>query len=231
MGSITEVDYLAQSRSRYTQQFKNKPIFDAHLKIFITEVLELQEMLQDLIGLRGLETATGTQLDVIGAIIGQPRVLINFTLFPFFGTYEEASALSFGDLAAPSVGGVMRSLSESIGTDYKIDDDTYRFILRARIAANISDTTPQGVINAVNYITGRTDSSLEEIGNANIRIIHYAILTPLQEYFLRGMSSIGSIVPLPIGVFWANIDKNADKLLVESGALMIEESGDPILGE
>ena len=200
MPSIVEVDYLSQARSRYTQQFKNKPIFDAHIKIFITEITELQDMLQDLIGLRGLDTATGVQLDLIGSIVGQPRVLVDFTLFPFFGFYEDSTALGFSSLSAPTTGGVLKSLSEGNGEDFVVDDNTYRFILKARIVANISNTTPQGVIDAVNYIVGRTDSAIEEMGNAHLKITHYATLTPLQDYFLRGLSSVGSIIPLPICV-------------------------------
>ena len=105
MGSITEVDYLTQARSRYTQQFKNKPIFDAHINIFITEITEIQDMLQDLIGLRSLETAVGSQLDMIGAIVGQPRALVNFTLFPFFGFDGASQAQTFGSLYDAALGG------------------------------------------------------------------------------------------------------------------------------
>jgi hypothetical protein len=200
MGDITIVDYLAQARSRYTQQFKNKPIFDAHIKIVIDEILELQQVFQDLMGLRGLETATGVQLDIIGAIVGQPRVLVDFTLFPFFGFEGASGAETFGTLSDPSIGGLWKSLSDSNGTNFEVDDDTYRFILKARIVANISNTTPQGVIDAVNYIVGRHDSTIIEAGNAHLIIQHSASLTALQEYFLRGISSIGSIIPLPICV-------------------------------
>lgn len=231
MSSFTEVDYLSQARSRYTQQFKNKPIFDAHIKIFITEITELQNMLQDLIGLRSLETAVGSQLDLIGAIVGQPRVLVDFTLFPFFGFLEDSSALCFSSLADPTSGGILKSLSDSDGEDYEVDDETYRFILRARIVANISNTTPQGVIDAVNYIVGRTDSNVEEVGNAHLKITHYATLTPLQDYFLRGLSSVGSIIPLPICVSYSFIDKNATVLLAEDGSKILRESGSKILGE
>ncbi len=200
MGSITEVDYLTQARGRYTQQFKNKPIFDAHINIFITEITEIQDMLQDLIGLRSLETAVGSQLDMIGAIVGQPRVLVDFSLFPFFGFDGADQAQTFGSLYDAALGGTWKSISDSEGASFEVDDDTYRFIIKARIVANISNTTPQGVIDAVNYIVGRSDSSIEEMGNAHLKIIHYATLTELQEYFLRGLSSIGSIIPLPICV-------------------------------
>jgi hypothetical protein len=200
MSSIVEVDYLSQARSRYTQQFKNKPIFDAHINIFITEITEIQDMLQDLIGLRSLETAVGSQLDMIGAIVGQPRALVDFSLFPFFGFDGASQAQTFGSLYDAALGGTWKSISDSEGASFEVDDDTYRFIIKARIVANISNTTPQGVIDAVNYIVGRTDSSIVEMGNAHLKIKHHATLTTLQEYFLRGLSSIGSIIPLPICV-------------------------------
>ena len=157
-------------------------------------------MLQDLIGLRSLESAVGSQLDMIGAIVGQPRVLVDFSLFPFFGFDGASQAQTFGSLYDASLGGTWKSISDSEGASFEVDDDTYRFIIRARIVANISNTTPQGVIDSVNYIVGREDSNIVEMGNAHLKITHHATLTALQEYFLRGLSSIGSIIPLPICV-------------------------------
>lgn len=228
---FVETDYLTVARSRYTQQFKDKPVFDAYIKIVIQEIEELQAAFKDLKQLRDLDSAVGVQLDVIGDIVGQPRVLVDFTLFPFFGFLEDSSALGFSSLADPTSGGILKSLSDSDGEDYKVDDETYRFILRARIVANISNTTPQGVIDAVNYIVGRTDSNVEEVGNAHLKITHNATLTPLQDYFLRGLSSVGSIIPLPICVSYSFIDKNATVLLAEDGSKILTESGSKILGE
>ena len=228
---FVETDYLTVARSRYTQQFKDKPVFDAYVKIVMQEIAELQTAFKDLKQLRDLDNAVGVQLDVIGAIVGQPRVLVDFTLFPFFGFYEDNSALGFSSLADPTSGGILKSLSDSDGEDYEVDDETYRFILRARIVANISNTTPQGVIDAVNYIVGRTDSNVEEVGNAHLKITHYATLTPLQDYFLRGLSSVGSIIPLPICVSYSFIDENATVLLAEDGSKILTESGSKILEE
>ena len=97
---------------------------------------------------------------------------------------------------------LFRSVSQSRYhlQDYLLDDDEYRFTIRARIAANLSNTTPQGVLDAVNYILQRTDTEIDEVQPAHVVITYYGTLTPLQEYFLRGLSSIGSIIPLPICV-------------------------------
>ena len=197
---FVETDYLTVARSRYTQQFKDKPVFDAYIKIVIQEIEELQAAFKDLKQLRDLDSAVGVQLDVIGDIVGQPRVLVDYTLFPYFGFDTAPQAKTFGTTADVGIGGYFKSVSDVIGSPFEVDDDTYRFLIRARIAANISNTTPQGVMNALNFILETNDCLIEEVGNAHLVITHYVTLTPLQEYFLRGLSSIGSIIPIPICV-------------------------------
>ena len=197
---FVETDYLTVARSRYTQQFKDKPIFDAYVKIVMQEIAELQTAFKDLKQLRDLDSAVGVQLDVIGDIVGQPRVLVDFTLSPYFGFDTAPQAKTFGTTADVGIGGYFKSVSDANGSPFEVDDDTYRFLIRARIAANISNTTPQGVMNALNFILETNDCLIEEVGNAHLVITHYVTLTPLQEYFLRGLSSIGSIIPIPICV-------------------------------
>ena len=195
-------DLTAEARGRYTQQFEysTHPIFDNYITIVMDELQELQNLFKDLTQLRDLDNAVGAQLDIIGAIVNQPRLLVDFSLSPFFGFDGAANAQTFGTLANPSVGGVWKSVIDKEGQDYLLDDDEYRFTIRARIAANLSNTTPQGVLDAVNYILQRTDTEIDEVQPAHVVITYYGTLTPLQEYFLRGLSSIGSIIPLPICV-------------------------------
>lgn len=197
---FVETDYLELSRSRYTEQFKDKPVFDAYIKIFIDEITELRDVLKDIKTLRDIDTATGVQLDVIGEIVGQPRVLVDFTLFPYFGFEGSLEGQTFGTYYDSAIGGFWKSIADKEGEDFTVDDDTYRFLIRARIAANIANSTPQGVMDAVNFILGRTDTEIEETGDAHVTIKYGGTLTALQDYFLRGLSSIGSIIPLPICV-------------------------------
>jgi hypothetical protein len=195
-------DLTDEARSRYTQQFDytSHPLFDNYITIVMDELQDLQDLFKDLTQLRDLDNAVGAQLDLIGAIVGQPRLLVDYTLFPFFGFDGATNAETFGSIADPSLGGVWKSVSDKEGEDTLLGDDDYRFIIRARIAANISNTSPQGVMNAVNYILQRTDTEIEEVQPAHVIITYYGTLTTLQEYFLRGLSSIGSIIPLPICV-------------------------------
>ena len=89
--AFTEIDYLAEGRGRVTEQFKNKPVFDAFLKLVMDYLNELQTVYKDLMQLRSINTATGAQLDLIGNIVGQPRTLVNYDAFPYFG-FDGATA-------------------------------------------------------------------------------------------------------------------------------------------
>lgn len=200
LNAFEEVDYLAEGRGRYTQQFIDKPVFDAYLKIVLDTLNEVQSMFKDLQQLRSLDSATGEQLNVIGRLVGQDRTLVNYNAFPYFGFDGASAAETFGTLSDPTVGGVFRSRLQEEGSAATVDDDTYRFIIKARIIANSTRATPQAIIDGLNFITGNTTSRLVEQPNAHITLEIQNTLTDFQRYFLTGLSSQGSIVPIPIGV-------------------------------
>lgn len=52
------------------------------------------------------------------------------------------------------------------------DDDTYRILLKGKIATNISDGTPEKIISAYNILTSGSESHLIEIFPAQIAIIN-----------------------------------------------------------
>jgi hypothetical protein len=198
--AFTEVDYLSEGRGRYTEQFKDKPVFDAYLRLAFNALNELQDTFKDLMQLRSIDTATGVQLDLIGKLIGQPRSLVNYTAFPFFGFDGSSGAETFGTLSDASLGGLFRSKDQEEGGAAVVDDTTYRFLIKARIAANTSTATPEAVISGLNFITDNSNTTIVEQPDAHLQIEVENTLTDLQAYFLTGLSNEGSIVPVPIGV-------------------------------
>lgn len=198
--AFVEVDYLAEGRGRYTEQFKDKAVYDAYLKIVLDQLNVLQTSFKELMQLRSLETATGSQLDLIGKLVGQDRTLVNYNAFPYFGFDGAASAETFGTVSDPTIGGVFRSVQQQEGSAATVDDETYRFIIKARIIANTTRATPQAVIDGLNFITGNTTSGVVEQPNAHVTIEIQNTLTDFQRYFLTGLSQQGSIIPIPIGV-------------------------------
>jgi len=177
--AFTEVDYLSQGRGRVTEQFKNKPVFDAYLKLIMDSLNELQGVYKDLMQLRSIDTAVGAQLDLIGDIVGQPRTLVNYD---------------------STIGGLFRSVNQEEGAAAEVDDETYRFLIKARIIANTTRATPEAIISGINFVTGNANTTLVEQPFAHITLEVQNNLTDFQAYFLKGLSDQGSIIPIPIGV-------------------------------
>lgn len=198
--AFTDVDYLSEGRGRVTEQFKTLPVFDAYLKLALDPMVELQGVYKDLMQMRSIETASGSQLDLIGSIVGQSRTLVNYNALPFFGFDGAVAAETFGSSTDNTLGGVWRSSGQVEGTASTVDDETYRFIIKCRIIANTTRATPESVIKGLNFITNNTTTALVEQGNAHITVEVQNTLTDFQKYFLRGLSDQGSIIPIPISV-------------------------------
>ena len=198
--AFTSVDYVAEAKDRYTEKFKNDPVYDAYVRLITKYLNELQSTYKNVMQARSLETASGKQLDQIGAIVGQPRVLLDFDAFPFFGFEGASSAETFGSSSDSTVGGYFRGSDQSSGAPSSVDDDTYRFLLKARIVANTTRCTPQEIIDGLNYICSSNDCGIVELENANIILEVPYTLTSFQKYFIEGISNVGSIVPIPAGV-------------------------------
>lgn len=61
-------------RERLVDQFTEKPRLQALLESYLDELTRAAEALCELSKLRALDTATGHQLDMLGGLVGQPRV-------------------------------------------------------------------------------------------------------------------------------------------------------------
>lgn len=70
------IDHVASALARLPQQFRDKPKIVALVTALANSKQSLEDALIDLLLLRYIDTATGTQLDVIGRVVGQPRLLL-----------------------------------------------------------------------------------------------------------------------------------------------------------
>lgn len=203
------VDYLSLARTRTTEQFKleNAPIFDRYLQLLVFEIQNLQKTYQDLMQLRSLDTATGKQLDIIGDIVGQERVLISADLYDFFGFVGAPKAGSFGDLDDTSVGSKFWSLGQPLGGNVQLDDETYRLFIRAKILKNTTASTSEEFIKSINLIFGTVgtlaieDSSTEP---ATVQVLFSRPLSDFEKALLFYVDDSGGypsrLIPKTVGV-------------------------------
>ena len=85
-----------------------------------------------------VDLAVGNQLDIIGKIVGIPRI-VPFALEKIrFGFDGDDTARGFADLFDEDIESApFLDLFENEYTDFQLDDNDYRFFIKAKIAKNV----------------------------------------------------------------------------------------------
>jgi len=150
--SIEIKDYVDIARGRYTEQFKNKPNFDSLVYTWLQQSEELQQVVSGISDIKFIERAEGQQLDNIGEIVGQSRLLIDANLIDFFGFEGISIARSYGDLDDRTKGGRWKSLGEKATGNITLSDDEYRLFLKSKIIRNSTTATTEDVIASAKFL-------------------------------------------------------------------------------
>lgn len=202
--SFVVEDYLEIARSRVTEQFKDKPIFDRYLQLLIENKLELQQVFKDLMQKRSIDTATGAQLDIIGNIVGQPRELIDTALLSYFAYLGYPDAKPYGDLNKSGFGGYYRGLTDPIAGNTLLTDDQYRLFIKAKIIKNNTRATPNEFIQFIKFVFGIELSLVIGEGEAEFTVMLGSELSAFEKVLLTYTSYSSGypsrFVPKPIGV-------------------------------
>lgn len=201
---FTEQDYLSEARSRTGEQFKNKEIIDRYIQLLIDQQTQLQDVFKDLIQKRSIDEATGTTLDIIGEIVGQPRELISADLFNFFGFQGALKADTFGDFGSPVTGSRFYDFGAALGGNVLLDDETYRLFIKAKILKNRTASTPEEFIAFINFLFGTDTTAILAEGNAAYTILFGRELSAFEQVLLNYISTSqgypSRLIPKTVGV-------------------------------
>lgn len=199
-----EVDYLTEARDRITEQFKAKDIIDRYLQLLLDQQDSIQQVFKDLLQKRGIDEATGSTLDIIGEIVGQPRELISADLFNWFSFQGVPVEGSFGDLNNPAVGNKFWDLNVALSGNVLMDDETYRLFIKAKILKNTTASTPVEFINFVKFIFGGDYKVAISEGQAEFNALIGKDLSPFEQILLTYISSPNGypsrFIPKTVGV-------------------------------
>lgn len=201
-----EEDYLEVARSRVTEQFKNKENFDRFLQLLIFAQTELQSVFKDLMQLRSLDTATGEQLNILGRIVGQDRILLNSDLYNFFGFQGALKAGSMGTLTDATVGSKFYSLGDPLGGNIELDDETYRLFIRAKILKNTTASTSEEFIRSLNmiFLNSEVITIEDPAVSGNVKVLFGRKLSDFERGLLKYVESSSgypsTLIPKTIGV-------------------------------
>lgn len=201
--SFDIIDYQELASSRYTDLFKDDAIFDATVKSLISPLQSYQIFLKDFHdNFLSIDNSFGQQLDIIGGLVGQPRVLLNFLTDPYFGFLGAANAEVFGTEANAGVGGYWRSiLNPKSGTAKTLDDETYRKLIKARIIKNRSNGSVNDFLLVMNILSGNTLTRVDVSSNSGTGLVTLVYpVDPLANYYLGKIRERESLIPVPLGV-------------------------------
>jgi len=141
---VESIGHTEKVITRLSTAYRDSTNLINYIKALLSEANTLEEVFQSLLSDRWIDTAIGVQLDIIGAIVGQNRILVDSTVLSYFGFATGIGSNSFGTLSDPAVGGRFRGIGESTTGDRVLTDDEYRIYIRARVIKNsITPTLPQ----------------------------------------------------------------------------------------
>ena len=136
---------LDKAYEEILNQFRNSDTILTYLEAVFNRIEDLDAVLGDLLNKRGIETAEGVWLDIIGAIVGYARpveYILSENIFTFkdSGTDPDDSDKAFADGPPVTHGGYFQDLyGVYIDGAPLMGDDDYRVLLRAKIAATNAD--------------------------------------------------------------------------------------------
>ena len=112
-------------------QYFRQPNARAEVTLFTSEIQRIFDFINQWIVEFDLDFATGDRLDKIGKIVGISRFIDNIIPKEYFSFSTNPNGRTFGQ-------GPFIRLFDSAFTTTELDDNQYRFFIRARIAKNVA---------------------------------------------------------------------------------------------
>lgn len=182
----TAEDYLAL----ITPAYRSKPKFTAMIRAIVEPIVAQQAFLEHLPIDFDLDVAIGAQLDVVGEWVGRTR----FVRIPIANIW-----FRFGDAARGWGRGLWKRPYDTPDGITRLDDGTYRTLLRAKIAANSWDGTLPDAKRALDIIFPDGETKLVLIDNQDMTITFGVAGVIPSALFIALLS--GGYIPLkPEGV-------------------------------
>lgn len=126
---LPDIDLEERSRNRTLLQFRNSFVFQNVLCAFTGEAERFKDAIQGVIEGRAPLTAVGEQLDGIARIVGQDRIVFDYSLINYFAPDDSESVIDRTPVwveGAPTTENLV------------VDDAWFRQLIESRIARNFS---------------------------------------------------------------------------------------------
>lgn len=169
-----------------TSEYANSPNFIQTVQLTANAIGDITTLLQSLPAQFDIDNALGRQLDIVGQWIGFPRTIGGVLLVQFFGFADDATALTFGELTDPSVGGRFLELGENTSQSATLSDVEYKLLLKAKVLQNDWDGSVAEFEAAANDVLLGIPYLVVDPGTNVVLIMPRAALDPVLTQLLTG---------------------------------------------
>jgi len=173
-----------------TSQHADKPKFRALVEASTQPLFEAGEAAYSMSQAFDLDVAVGAQLDVLGQWVGLSR----FVPVTITGVY-----FAFDTAGLGWEQGVWRGPFDPVEGLSRLDDETYRLMIRAKIGANHWDGTLTGWQQIMDQVFGNTDTVVFAVDHQDMSMsVHFAGEAP--STLFAGLIRSGALPLKPAGV-------------------------------
>lgn len=184
-----KIDHIERAHSRLAIQFSESENLKNYIAALLSEANASEQLLCDILEKRSIDTAEGVQLDIIGALVGQSRIIQEIIPIIYFGFDDDT--ISGGFDTSP-----FREENDPGNSNKVLTDEEYRVFIRARIFKNSSRPTINNLARAISNLLGGVQVIITE-GVASLTIsIGSVTLTAQQKIFIEQTD----LIPKPAGV-------------------------------
>jgi hypothetical protein len=141
-----QIQHQDKAQGRLAVQFRDANLLIGYIRALLQENEDLEQVFQDILSSRTLDTATGEQLEIIGEIVGVERGFSESLTGLFFGFATAIGAGTFGTEGDSNVGENFRSVSDSTTSLQVNDDEKYRRLIRSKILKNKTNCNINDII-------------------------------------------------------------------------------------
>jgi hypothetical protein len=173
-----------------TSYHRGKPKFAAMIRALVEPLVAIQDFIAHLPIDFDLDVAIGVQLDVVGEWVGRTRFVETPIPNVYFSFDEEMRGFDLGVWKGPNDNdfGVVR-----------LDDETYRTLLRAKIAANNWDGTLETAKDALSIIFPNGETLLFVLDNQDMSMT-FGVAGKVPSILFLSLLSRGYVPLKPEGV-------------------------------
>ncbi len=183
-------------------QYFNQPKAKAELANMLDSYENVHNFYRDFIPSFDLDRANGHRLDIIGRIVGLPRLIDTIIPKEYFGFIRQNKSKGFNE-------GDMYRKYEGAFSSLLLNDTRYRRLLKAKVIKNTSKATITGIASLQESVRVLFGENAYVIDNKDMTITVYLNEEQEEEFII--IQALG-LIPSPQGV-GVNIIKTIDEIV------------------